>query len=496
MKKRFLSLLCVLLSLMMVLPSVNLIAYAKQKPIPVIVIHGLGGSDLYQDKNDGNTKIAQFGLDVKAMAGNTDILEEAIKLFTDTQKPDYDRLFSALGEYFTGTKINYNANGSPQGNSGVRNYWTDPLSNHKEYLTMRDFSIPVMARQISDIIGAKNVYAFNYDWRADMCESADKLRSLVVNVKKRTKSKKVTIVALSLGGAVVSAYMDKYKNYKDVARYILINPAYQGVDVARAFGMDLTFNKNNVIPYLKHMEQAYQAGEKETLFRAITALGDYRIGVGLDKINKDIMKNSARRKQFFLEVVKPWIGNIPTFYELIPYAQFDSTVKTLVNMGYLDKNTGLYKKIQNYHKVQGRFRKNLKAVKKAGAEVAIIANYGTKALPFTSKLNNHSDLLIDTKYASVGATVAQYGKKLKGKNAKGANVSKDKIINARTCALPNNTWFIKGIIHGLYKYNGEASKMIARLATGKVKCNVKAYKKKYKKGQFLKADQAQNLKNS
>ncbi len=494
MKKAAVKLLSVLLVFVLVF-SITAPAFAKSKVTPVIVVHGLGGSDLFQDYTDPETKIAQFGLDVSAMAKNQDILNEVVKLFTDKQQPNYGVLFSALGEYFKNTGLNYGSDGNPVGRSGVNSYWEDSLANHREYLTMRDFSIPVMARQISDIIGAKNVYAFNYDWRSDMCDSAKKLRQLVTSVKKQTGAKKVTIVALSLGGAVVSAYMDKYRKKKDVARYVIVNPAYQGVDVARAFGMDLSFNKKDVIPYLKHMEQAYQAGEKSTLFSAITAIGDYRIGVGLDKLNKDIAKNPKMRKKFFMTVVKPWIGNIPAFYELIPYKKFNSSIKTLVKMGYLDKNSGLYKKIKKYHKVQGRFRKNIKAVKKSGAEVAIIANYGTKGLPVTSKKNNHTDLLIDTKYASIGATVAQYGKKLKGKNAKGKYVSGDKVINAKTCALPNNTWFIKGIIHGLYKYNSDANKFIARLAVGKVKCNLKAVKKKYKYGQFLKADQAQNFTN-
>lgn len=494
MKKICLKTLSVFLVFVMLFVSASP-AFAKSKVTPVIVVHGLGGSDLFVDNTDADTKIAQFGLDVKAMASNEKLLGEVVKLFTDEKKPNYNLLFNELGTYFKNTGLNYNKNGNPVGRSGVMSYWETPLSKHKEYLTMRDFSIPVMARQISDIIGSKNVYAYNYDWRRDICQSADGLRKLVVAVKKRTKAKKVTIVALSLGGAVVSAYMDKYKDKKDVGRYVIVNPAYQGVDVARALNMDFSVNGKEVISYLKHMENAYQAGEKSTLFRAITAIGDVRISKGLNKLNKDVLKNPKMRKKFFLKVVKPWIGNIPTFYELLPYSQFNSTVKTLVKMGYLDKNTGLYKKIVRYHKVQGRFVKNIKAVKKSGAEVAIIANYGTRGLPFTSKKYNHTDLLIDTKYASIGGTVAQYGKKLKGKKAKGKYVSPDKIINAKTCALPNNTWFIKGIIHGLYKYNSDANKFIANLATGKVKCNLKAVKKKYKYKQFLVADQAQNLKN-
>ncbi len=494
--KKLVKLLSVVLALVLVFSTTS-VAFAKTKSVtPVIVLHGLGGSDLYQKiGTEDEARIAQFGLDVQAMAKDNTMLSEVLKLFTDEQDPNYDVLFKHLGNYFKNTNINFKADGNPKDGDGILTYWTDSLANHTEYLTMRDFSIPVMARQIADIIGAENVYAFNYDWRVDLCDTADKLNEMVQAVKKSTGAQKVTIVALSLGGAVVSAYMDKYKSKKDVGRYVLVNPAYQGADATRAFMLDLQFDKKKVIPYLKHMEQAYQAGEQENLFKAITALGDVRISNALDNLNEDIIGNPKMRKKFFLEVVKPWIGNIPTFYELLPYDDFDKAVSTLVKMGYLDKSSGLYKKIQRYHKVQGRLEHNLKVVKRSGAEVAIIANYGTMGLPVTSKYKNHSDLLIDTKYASVGATVAKYGKTLTGKNAKGKYVSGDKIINASTCALKNNTWFYKGIIHGLYKYNGGANIFIANLATGQVKCNLKAVKKKYGYTQFMVADNPQNLTN-
>ena len=164
-------------------------------------------------------------------------------------------------------------------------------------------------------------------------------------------------------------------------------------------------------------------------------------------------------------------------------------------IGVLDKSSGVYKKITHYHGVQGRFRKNIKAVKKNGAEVAIIANYGEPGIPVTSKANNHIDGLIDTKYASGGATVAAFGKKLKGKKAKGKYVSGDKIINAKTCVLPENTWFIKNLQHMQFRSDTQATKFIAKLACGKSKLNLKAVKKNYKRTQFIKADADQNLKN-
>jgi hypothetical protein len=226
----------------------------------------------------------------------------------------------------------------------------------------------------------------------------------------------------------------------------------------------------------------------------IYALGDVRVGYAADYLN-EFVKDKKNVKKLFNEVVQPWIGNIPSLWECIPYDSFDKAVKEMSAIGFLDKNSELYTKIKKYHAVQGRIKSNLKAVKKQGCEVAIIASYGTMGIPATSKSANQTDVLIDTKYASAGATVANYGKKLTGNNAKGKYVSKDKVINAKTCALPDNTWFIKDVQHMRFHYNSDATKLVARLATGKVKSNITAVKKKYKWGQFVKETKDKKLKN-
>ena len=122
----------------------------------------------------------------------------------------------------------------------------------------------------------------------------------------------------------------------------------------------------------------------------------------------------------------------------------------------------------------------------------IVANYGTRALPLTSKKNNQTDMIIDTKYASAGATVAAFGKKLK-KN--GRYVSPDKVLDASTCTLPDNTWFFKGVTHGIFRYNTQATKLLSNMIAGRVRCNVKAVKKKYGYSQFISADKNQKIKN-
>lgn len=67
-------------------------------------------------------------------------------------------------------------------------------------------------------------------------------------------------------------------------------------------------------------------------------------------------------------------------------------------------------------------------------------------------MDNDSDGTVDTMYASAGATVALRGETLgdgyKQKVDCGHNhLSPDGRIDASTCILPENTWFIKGMLH-------------------------------------------------
>ena len=51
--------------------------------------------------------------------------------------------------------------------------------------------------------------------------------------------------------------------------------------------------------------------------------------------------------------------------------------------------------------------------------------------------------MIDTKYTSLGATVAPFGGELES----GKRLSPDKQIDASTCMFPDQTWFIKNLRH-------------------------------------------------
>ena len=497
MKKILRNIFCVALAALMVFSSAS-VALAKTKVTPVILVHGLGANPVYENIGTENQKeIKNLGLGddlASAILDNDDLICEVLKMIEPKRKVNDKKLINALAKMVKDSPINCTANGNIRKGQGVINYWKNPLSKHRSYYKDATVAESAIARQLCREVGAANVYCFNYDWRQDICKTAKDLNNYIKIIKKKTHSSKVSLVGCSLGGAVLSAYMDAYKSKKDVKRYVFVNPAIMGVDVARAYALDIKFNKKSIINYLNCMEGAYNNGESAALFRLIYALGDVRIGYAVDYLN-GFVKSKKNVKSLFTKVIKPWIGNIPSLWECIPYSSYDKAVKEMSKMGVLDKKSGVYKKIKKYHGVQGRVKKNIKAVKKAGASVAIIASYGTMGIPATSKANNQTDVLIDTKYASAGATVASYGKTLLKRSRKGKFVSNDKVINANTCALPKNTWFLKDVQHMRFKYNSDATKLVARLATGKVKSNIYAVKKKYKISQYTKENSDGKLVN-
>ncbi len=497
MKKRITKILCFALTLVLMLSSVS-VAFAKEQVTPVILVHGVGGSAVYENiGKDNEAEIKTFGLgEATDILKNTDLLGELIKLLSTEKSADYMALLDKFNAMVVpaGEKFNADKNGNIKAGQGIKNYWTAPMSKHKSYWKNAEISEPALVRELCLTHGAKNVYTYNYDWRQDIYKSAKGLRKFVKNVKKRTGAKKVALVGCSLGGSVLSCYMDAYKKKNDVSRYLFVDPAMCGVDVTRCYALDFKINKKQVLSYLEGMQTANPGSTQQTIMKVVKALGDIRVGIAAENL-AHLSKNEKFINKLCTDVILPWIGYIPALWECIPHDVYGKAVKNASRIGLLDKKSGLYKKIKRYHKIQGRFKKNVKFLKKKGVQIAIIANYGEPGIPVTSKAKNHIDGLIDTCRSSGGATVANYGSKLKGKKAKGKYVSPDKVINAKTCILPNSTWFIRDIQHMQFKSGTDASKFIAQLACGKVKYNLKAVKKKYGYTQFVKGDENQALTN-
>ena len=112
---------------------------------------------------------------------------------------------------------------------------------------------------------------------------------------------------------------------------------------------------------------------------------------------------------------------------------------------------GLHDKIFAYRNAMTNIRNNLKAAKDDGVKLCLICGYNVQRTPLVSLWKSTSDGTVDTKYASLGATCGNvkeplddaYLTNLKNRD----HLSPDNMIDASTCAFPENTWFVRDWLH-------------------------------------------------
>lgn len=489
MKRKLKALLCTALAVLIMFAS-TVTALAQEDVTPVIMVHGMGAFSLY--KNPGTPEETEaFSFDIgTALSQNLGMIVQLLHA-AGGNDADVDDIMDALSDIADGFKdIACDKNGNSAPDVGISSFWTDSLANHSGYLGY-GANEPAVCNQICKKIGAENVYSFNYDWRLDACENADKLSDYIDMVKRQTGKNKVTLIGGSEGTIVVSAYLDAYGESKnEIKRVVLLNGAMQGVAVTKAFKQDLVFEKDIILDYVSALADVYQSGDIDMSTIKTLAL---LLNGGVDNLCKfltEIVNDKAMLNRLYNDIFYPVIGCIPALWEFIPYDDFDECVDKMSSIGFLDKTSGLYKKISHYHGVQGRLQSNIIRLQKSGVEFAVIANYGTPAIPVTSAHDWQGDVLIDTRYASIGATLADYGKTL---NKKGEYISEDKIVDASTCLLPNQTWFIKGVQHMNFWAGTEATDFVAEIVTTNAPLNVKSIKKETGIGQFIGTDFEQNI---
>lgn len=491
MRKALKATISFVLTLVMILSSTSA-AFAKDDVTPVVVVHGIGGTQLYKDIGTENeTTAAAF--DISSIFSTYNSLLKKVMASATGEKIDASALIDEIAEVMNDfADIACDKNGDPAYNVGIKDYWTDSLANHKDYIDGRGSSEPAIANQVSDIVGPENVYLFRYDWRLDACENAAILSSFIDNIKAETGKSKVTIVSCSEGTVVASAYVDQYMYKNDIAKTVFVNGAFNGVSICNLFAKDVYIDKDTLLNYFWNLlhELNNPSFELKQLGFLSTTLDD---AVGnLCALLNEVKNTPELFNRLYTDVLYPIFGCIPIYWEFIPYDYFDKAVYEMSSIGFLDKSGALYSKLQKYHQVQGRLESNLKTLKSKGVEVAVVANYGIPTVPMTSLHKAQADVLIETKFASVGATVADYGETL---NKTGKYISDDKIIDASTCALPDSTWFVKGIQHMDFWYNSEACQFLAALITTDTSLDIDSIQNETGIGQFIGTDSQQKIVN-
>ncbi len=339
-----------------------------------------------------------------------------------------------------------------------------------------------IGRKIADRIGDENVFAFNYDWRLDPAENAEKLNQYIQDVKFLKGVNKVTLVAEGFGGIVSSVYLHNYaeaNNFADIKNYVLVNSYFQGLGlVGDVFTGNIMVHDSALVRYVNDQPENYIA--QFTMW-----LTQYILNTEweLSHFTATITSTLRQRKAKVYSYVKDIFKTVPGLWAMVPAAQFEDAKQFMqfdptINAQLSPMNPELLQKIDAYHEVQVAAPETLKKLQQSGAGVAIVAGYNLQNFPITkNSAINQSDGMVDTVYASAGADCLKLNAAylnifdfLGKRNAQIVdtrydNVSGDRLIDASTCALPQNTWFIKNLKHNGFRYDSNSSDFIAWLAT-------------------------------
>ncbi|MCL2298986.1 MAG: hypothetical protein FWC27_02420 [Firmicutes bacterium] len=299
-------------------------------------------------------------------------------------------------------------------------------------------------------VGGRKAYEFNYDWRLDPVATAWDLHDYIQQVKKETGKDKVNLYALSFGTVVICAYLAECGKFGDVESVFLSASAHGGLQLAEdLIQKKLAVSAKGFAPFLAQMMPA-NAG----LFATLDKLCVFRLLEWPVNLMLKCIKN-----RFYEKAVIPLLGQMPAAWAFVT----DDAVYEAAKASLLSDTTkyaGLIRKIDGYHYgIGNRTNEVLKDAAAKGIKIALVSGYDCAPIPIGGTFLYQSDFMIATKASSGGAVCADYGKTLpagyaQAKACGGHNhISPDNMIDASACALPEQTWFVKGHMHQ-YEYGG------------------------------------------
>ena len=101
--------------------------------------------------------------------------------------------------------------------------------NQREYGAMGPFEYPYkkIVDLLCDVFPKNGVYFYSYDFRQSISNSADLLHNQIQRILSISGRSKVDIIAHSLGGLIISAYLERY-GYEHLGKIIILATPYEG----------------------------------------------------------------------------------------------------------------------------------------------------------------------------------------------------------------------------------------------------------------------------
>ncbi len=307
------------------------------------------------------------------------------------------------------------------------------------------------------VLDANLLYLYAFPLIGDPMESARGLDEYIQFVKSESGADKVNIVTVSLGGTILTAYMELMAGtgYPDINKIVNVVACLQGTDVMGDF-----YLRNFKINNPDHPEyEAFFFNEFLPMVMAenadSAALG-YIINVALKIMPKEVVYSLLTGAVD--GIVDSLMLKCPQFWAMIPTDRYDE-VKAKYNFLWEDAETYgvLTEKLDAFHKASVNLIDNLKAFNTTGDKVNNVAAYGLSYAEqdynffgaMASSDATNSDGIIDIDSTTLGATYAKAGSILPDEILfkDDARISPEGSLDVSTCAFPDNVWLFHGQYH-------------------------------------------------
>lgn len=461
--------LCVLLSFILVIPfgvlasasgteedvTVNDVTIEKvETDTPVIIVRGMNFTGGLQfDRGTENARAVQPEFDV------AELFNYLTKTFAAVMTEfSIEAGVSVICEYVTKLFGSYpcDENGNSLYSNITAASFTESCASYPEYFSSTATDEISLASSLMARYGADKVYYFDYDWRLDPMDNADKLDSLVQTALSDHGTDKADFICCSMGGSVIAAYMAEY-GYDNIDTLVSNTSVIFGADViSDLFQGKVCFDSKAVERYLTAMVPGISGFVKVLSFTGVLD--------GLCNFINSFAKEYE--EMIYEETLVPTFATLPGFWSMVRAEDY-AACRSFIFSGREEQYAGLLARLDAYHNtVASRRIELLDGAIDSGVKFCVIAAYGSPMVPAYERAKFQSDGVVETSPMSGGALVSVVGSELTEEQlAVGDSryVSPDKCINASTCAYKDYTWFLKDSGHVIGGYGSDCVKFIFAL---------------------------------
>ena len=318
--------------------------------------------------------------------------------------------------------------------------WNHSLEKmSKEDLEWTYRMVPMQA--LVNEIGEDHVYFFTFNLVGDPMDSADELDEYIEMVREQTGHEKVTLLPVSLGGTILTAYLEKYGHDK-LDQIVNAVACLDGTDIVADF-FAREWRLDDEYLYHQFMTNIFVESEgSPTLGYLINTLLHIIPRSGVDALLSGAISG----------ILDTLMLNCPQFWAMLPSYRYDALAER-----YLSDKPALKARTDSFQQARLNLKQNILDAVEDGVRVNSIAganlDLGEEMYTYfnivASAEKVNSDGIVNLSSTTLGATGAagkntladvEYEKNTYCDNPEHNHVSPDNMVDTSTAVLPENTW--------------------------------------------------------